>query len=104
MKKLCFFANQSSMYDKNYNLKALLSFCYNYSWVWLIAYIFCFVQIANNMRPEMERAIKSYDPDLPEDPITKTFDAIQNQVSYRWAKNAPLEFFPQKTLIFSIWG
>ena len=28
----------------------------------------------------MERAIKSYDPDLPEDPITKTFDAIQNQV------------------------
>ena len=51
----------------------------------------------------MERAIKSYDPDLPEDPITKTFDAIQNQVSYRcWAKNAPLEFSPQKTLIFTI--
>ena len=32
------------------------------------------------MRPEMELLIKSYNPDLPEDPITKTFDAIQNQV------------------------
>ena len=30
----------------------------------------------------MERAIKSYDPDRPDDPITKTFDAIQNQVSF----------------------
>jgi len=45
----------------------------------VLAYVFRY-QIANNMRPEMERAIKSYDPDLPEDPITKTFDAIQNQL------------------------
>ena len=37
----------------------------------------------------MERAIKSYDPDLPEDPITKTFDAIQNQVHTSLLHNAP---------------
>ena len=37
----------------------------------------------------MERAIKSYDPDLPEDPITKTFDAIQNQVHTSLLDNAP---------------
>jgi len=45
----------------------------------VLAYVFRH-QIANNMRPEMERAIKSYDPDRPDDPITKTFDAIQNQL------------------------
>ena len=37
----------------------------------------------------MERAIKSYDPDLPEDPITKTFDAIQNQVHTSLLDKAP---------------
>merc|ERR1712079_923279 len=45
----------------------------------VLAYVFRY-QIENTMRPEMELLIKSYNPDLPEDPITKTFDAMQNQL------------------------
>ena len=37
----------------------------------------------------MELLIKSYNPDLPEDPITKTFDAMQNQVHTSLLDNAP---------------
>jgi len=45
----------------------------------VLAYVFRH-QIASNMRPEMVHAIKSYDPTLPNDPITKTYDAIQNKL------------------------
>lgn len=45
----------------------------------VLAYVFR-NQIASNMRPEMVRAIVSYDPALPNDPITKAFDAIQNNL------------------------
>ena len=50
----------------------------------------------------MERAIKSYDPDLPEDPITKTFDAIQNQV--HTVDHHSLEYGPSNKNLFQTMG
>ena len=45
-----------------------------------------FRQIASNMRPEMDHATVSYDPTLPNDPITKAYDAIQTNVSVKCAQ------------------
>jgi len=45
----------------------------------VLAYVFR-NQIASNMRPEMDHATVSYDPTLPNDPITKAYDAIQTNL------------------------